>query len=96
MASFVEKRLPGELSVCAEILAAATVDEPRNVKRLANSLLINHELAGEASFENYDPRILTMVVLIQNQAPDLYRQLPVRSVAHHRSVQVAESSRLVR
>jgi hypothetical protein len=75
MASFVEKRLPGELSGCAQILAAATADEPRNVKRLANSLLINHELAREASFESYDPRILTMVVLIQNQAPSLYRQL---------------------
>ena len=76
MDSFVAKRLPHDLSVCAEILAAATADEPRNVKRLANSLLINHELAKEAAFETaYDPRILTMVVLIQNKAPDLYRQL---------------------
>ena len=76
MDGFVAKRLTDDLSVCAEILAAATADEPRSVKRLANSLLINHELAREATFETtYDPRILTMVVLIQNKAPDLYRQL---------------------
>ena len=76
MNSFVAKRLSGELASCAQILAAATADEPRNVKRLANSLLINHELAKEATFETgYDPRILTMVVLIQNKAPSLYRQL---------------------
>lgn len=76
MDAFVAARLPADLQMCAALLAAASADEPRNVKRLANSLQINHELASTAVFANgYDPTILALVVLIQNRAPSLYQQL---------------------
>ena len=89
MDSFVAKRLPADLSVCAEILAAATADEPRNVKRLANSLLINHELAGRRpSRPNTTLASLTMVVLIQNKAPSLLPSAPTRPFAYLRPVRV--------
>jgi hypothetical protein len=76
MDRFIQRRLPKDLHSCAEILGAAATNEPRSVKRLTNTLLLNHELAKDARFENgFVPQILAMVVVIQNEAPELYRQL---------------------
>lgn len=76
MDHFIQRRLPKELHSCAEILGAAATNEPRSVKRLTNTLLLNHELAKDARFEHgFVPQILAMVVVIQNEAPELYRQL---------------------
>jgi hypothetical protein len=76
MDEFVQSRLSDDLETCADVLAAAASDEPRSVKRVANALLLNHRLARSAEFSSgYSPRILALVVLIQNHAPDLYREL---------------------
>jgi hypothetical protein len=76
MGSYVGSHLPEDLQSCRDVLAVAASDEPRSVKRVANALLINHRLAASAEFgAGYDPRILAVVILIQNHAPDLYREL---------------------
>jgi hypothetical protein len=78
MRTFVARRLPRSLAACVEMLVAAAADEPRSVKRITNSLLVNHELAHESpAFEagDYDPRILAALVLFQNLAPETYRQI---------------------
>lgn len=76
MYSFVESRLPSELTGCVSMVSEAAMDEPRNVKRVVNSLLVNHQLATATAFPGgYEPRVLAMLVLIQTLAPDLYRQL---------------------
>ena len=76
MLDFITARLPDGLDGCQELLAAAAADEPRSVKRLTNALLVNHQLALESVFpQPYDVGSLAALVLIQNLAPDLYRQV---------------------
>ena len=80
MRSLVEAQLPDVLHSCRPILAAAAADVPREVKRAANSLLLNHRLALEKiPADDYKAEILALVVLVQNYAPALYRQLRLKT-----------------
>ncbi|MEM7342087.1 MAG: P-loop NTPase fold protein [Actinomycetota bacterium] len=76
MRTFVEAKLPADLDESATILALAAADDPRNVKRLANMVAISHELAlKRLDPVEYLPRVLTLILVIQAQAPSLYTQL---------------------
>jgi len=80
--SFVASRVSNELEDCRPILIAAAPDDPRQLKRTINVLLFSHSLVDRASFrQGYDPRILTVIVLIQNLAPSLYQILRMRPTA---------------
>lgn len=72
---FIDKRIPEKLNSCRKILATAGADDPRQVKRILNSLSFNDHLVEPYTFQpqEYDPTILTMVVLLQHLAPELYR-----------------------
>jgi hypothetical protein len=72
MTRFVGTLLDDSLAAVADLLVAGLGDNPRQVKRFVNTLLLNHELAT-ASFGNYDQRILTAVLVIQYRRPDLFR-----------------------
>jgi hypothetical protein len=89
--SFVASRVPDQLKACRPLLSAAAPDDPRQLKRTINVLVLSHYLVDTTSFEQgYDPRILAVVVLIQNLAPALYRILRIRPAAIH-EVLTAES-----
>jgi hypothetical protein len=82
--SFVTSRVPHQLKACRPVLSAAAPDDPRQLKRTINVLLLSHYLVDPTSFEQaYDPRILAVIVLIQNLAPALYRILRMRPAAIH-------------
>jgi KAP-like P-loop domain-containing protein len=82
--SFVTSRVPDQLKACHPILSAAAPDDPRQLKRTINVLVLSHYLVDPTSFEQaYDPRILAAVVLIENLAPALYRVLRMRPAAIH-------------
>jgi KAP family P-loop domain len=74
MREFVKKRVPTDLEDCTEILTVAGADDPRQVKRILNALNLSHELVKPVVPE-YEPQILAALILIQNFAPDLYREL---------------------
>lgn len=76
MKKFIEKRIPGKLLSCLDVLATAGADDPRQVKRILNSLSFNDHLVVEEAFHPpYDPLILAVIILLQNLAPELYRDL---------------------
>jgi KAP family P-loop domain len=74
VADYVEARLPEHLNDCQEMLTRAAPDNPRQLKRTINSLLLLDRIA-EISFPSRDGRILCVVALIQNSAPNLYQHL---------------------
>ena len=75
MREFVDARVPADLKMCSELLVTAGADDPRQVKRIVNSLRLNDRLWPAGSRAEYQPQILTAIILIQNLAPDLYREL---------------------
>lgn len=84
MEGYIDDWIPTELDPCRELLAAAGADDPRQVKRILNSLLINHRLVDLEQFaDGYDPRILTVLILVQNFAPALYRLVRLNSGLIH-------------
>jgi hypothetical protein len=84
MAIYVATRLPGHLTECHAFLVAAGVDHPRLVKRLINVLGLCDSLVDRSLFsQEYDPRILAFIVLIQDQAPALYEVLRSDPTAIH-------------
>ena len=84
MKGYVDEVDPSELDSCRELLATAGADDPRQVKRILNSLLINHRLVEEERFaDGYDARILTALILVQNLAPPLYRLIRLNSGLIH-------------
>ncbi len=72
--SYVAARLAGHLGNCQQMLTLAAPDNPRQLKRIINALLLLDRIA-DTSFPNRDSRILCAVALIQNSAPDLYQRL---------------------
>ena len=84
MKRYVDEWIPNELDSCRELLANAGADDPRQVKRILNSLLINHRLVDLEQFaDGYDARILTVLILIQNFAPTLYRLVRLNPALVH-------------
>ena len=74
MDSYVKSLLPVELASCREILRAALPRNPRSVKRFVNTLLLNHHLA-ENSIDDVDPKLLTVLLLMQYRNAELYGQI---------------------
>ena len=72
--AYIDEKLPIHLKNCQKMLSLAAPDNPRQLKRTINSLLLLDRIA-EISFPNRDGRILCGVALIQNSAPDLYQHL---------------------
>lgn len=74
---FIKEYLPKKLNECTEILIKGLGDNPRQVKRFINTLNLNHQLATEIEIENYNPQILSLLLLIQIRAPGLYRSISI-------------------
>jgi len=72
---FVSSLLSEPLADCKPILLAGLGDNPRRVKRFLNSLVLNHQLALQAALPNYDPRLLTLLLLAQHRDPEVYDRL---------------------
>ena len=78
MERFLRALLPKELQDVANILVAGLTDNPRQIKRFVNSLILNHELARTQLEARYDPKILTGVLLIQYRQPELFKAAMLR------------------
>lgn len=65
---------PG-LWICAPMIASAAPDNPRQLKRLINSLTFLDHIATASDFTDYDIHVMCALALIQNTAPDLYDYL---------------------
>src|SRR5487761_674986 len=72
---YIHSHTPYDLWACAPMLAAAAPDNPRQLKRLINSLSFLDRIARASVFSDYDNRIICALILIQNAAPDLYDHL---------------------
>ena len=72
--AYVAVRLPEHLRDCQHMLSLAAPDNPRQLKRTMNALLLLDRIAA-ASFPHRDSRILCAVAIMQNSAPDLYQHL---------------------
>jgi ribosomal protein L7/L12 len=73
MARFIEPLLPRELTNASDLLVRGLGDNPRQVKRFINTLLLNHELAAAMLGKGYDPKLLAGVLLVQYRNQELYR-----------------------
>ncbi len=78
MDEFVKPLLTGDLKDCQELLVKGLGDNPRQVKRFINTLMLNHQLAIGSSIENYDAKILALLLLIQYRSPDFYRLIAMQ------------------
>lgn len=72
---FINPFLYDELKQCQELLVKGLGDNPRQVKRFVNTLSLNHQLIKDLNVEDYDPRLLSLILLIQYRNKDLYRLL---------------------
>jgi hypothetical protein len=81
MRSFVSERVPPELNQCTEMLVTAGADDPRQVKRIVNSLLLNVRLVPPGA--RIDHQLLAALILVQNMAPELYRILRIDPAQVH-------------
>lgn len=73
MRRFVESFLDGPLLDAADVLVAGLGDNPRQVKRFVNTLLLNHELAKGSMGSMYEPKTLAAVLVIQYRRPELFK-----------------------
>lgn len=74
MTNFVTQMLPPELRDVAKELVGCLDENPRQVKRFVNSLLLNHELASQMLNEEYEPSHLVAILLLQYRKPELFKQ----------------------
>ena len=72
---YIYKHTPYSLWNCVPMLAAAAPDNPRQLKRVINSLVFLDYIVRESEISNYDNRVMCALALIQNAAPNLYRHL---------------------
>lgn len=80
MSTFVTERLPPGLRSCAPDLKVGLERNPRAVKRFVNSLVLYHRLAAPR-ISDYKPRLLALVLLVQLEAPERYREFVTRPTA---------------
>jgi len=73
--SFVASLLPKELSGCLAIISSSLERNPRTLKRFVNNLLLRHGLAVRLKIENYDVRLLALLLLIEHEQPDFFKKL---------------------
>ncbi|MCH9051027.1 MAG: AAA family ATPase [Proteobacteria bacterium] len=92
MEKFVGPLLSEELKHCQPLLVKGLGDNPRQVKRFVNCLMLNHQLASSLEIPDYDPEILATLLLIQYRSVELYRliarDLPLLLKLVHRCRQV--------
>lgn len=77
MGGFVDGLLPSDLKDCREMLVQCLGDNPRQVKRFINNLVLNHYLARELGIPNYQPQLLALLLLLQLLTPPLYRRVAI-------------------
>jgi len=73
MGDFVDSLLPTELQDCRKILIVGLGDNPREVKRFINTLVLHYQLAKIKKIR-LDTRILLILLLFQHITPDLYQK----------------------
>jgi ribosomal protein L7/L12 len=73
MRGFIEPLLPEQLLPLLDLLAIGLGDNPRQVKRFINSLLLNHELASAMFGAHYDPKLLAGILIVQYRQPELFK-----------------------
>ena len=72
MEDFVTPLLTDDLQGCREVLVKGLGDNPRQVKRFINTLMLCDALARGLSIPGYDPCMLSLVLLIRLKSPTLY------------------------
>ncbi|MCP4686665.1 MAG: hypothetical protein GY859_01365 [Desulfobacterales bacterium] len=75
MSSFVAPLLSPDLQTCRGMLVKNLGSNPRQVKRFINTLTFNHQLADGLNIPDYNPRVLTLLLLIQLQQTKLYKRI---------------------
>jgi uncharacterized protein YjbI with pentapeptide repeats len=75
MGGFVDGLLPRDLKKCQKMLVQCLGNNPRQVKRFINNLVLNHYLARELEIPDYRPQVLSLLLLLQLLTPPLYRQV---------------------
>jgi hypothetical protein len=75
MTSFIETIIPPALRWCVGLLAEGLGDNPREVKRFINTLVLNDQLGSMLRIPEYDPRNLAILLLIQSRSPTFYRAI---------------------
>ncbi|AZZ98502.1 P-loop NTPase fold protein [Pseudoalteromonas sp. R3] len=70
---YITPLLPNDLIGCRDILIEGLSGNPRELKRFINTLIFNHELSKESRIEEYDPKVLSVILLIQSSEKDLYK-----------------------
>jgi tetratricopeptide (TPR) repeat protein len=75
--NYLERNFPNGLQSALRMMATAAPDNPRQLKRTINALLLHNRLASTAYFgsQPYREEIMCLVVIMQNAAPDLYWRL---------------------
>ena len=73
MEKFISPLLADDLQDVVPLLVKGLGDNPRQVKRFINTLLLNHQLASEMLGESYKPKQLTVILLIQYRQPEIYK-----------------------
>ena len=74
MEDFVAPLLGQDLKQCKELLVEGLGKNPRQVKRFINTLTLCHALAKNL-LRGYDPRLLSLILLIRSKSPSLYAAL---------------------
>lgn len=78
---FVRMHLDDDLHECADLLVVGLGPNPRAIKRFANVLTLNNDLAGNLDFPDFELRWLCIVLLIQYHDPEKYLVLAAEETA---------------
>jgi hypothetical protein len=73
MEEFIKPLLPSDLHILVPILFNGLGDNPRQIKRFINTFLLNHQLAYSMLREEYSPKILATILIVQYRQPELYK-----------------------
>jgi tetratricopeptide (TPR) repeat protein len=72
--SYIVEKVPEHLKDCKGLLAVGAPDNPRQLKRTINLLFLLDRIAAR-SIPNYHAKVMCVLALMQNSAPDLYQLL---------------------
>jgi len=72
---FVSRLLPADLGTCLPVVLAGLDHNPRSAKRFVNNLILRHRLAVKLQIPNYDPRLLALLLLVEQLQPQLFRTI---------------------
>jgi len=75
---FIQHILPPSLKNCRDLLATGLRENPREIKRFVNSLILNHNLALSAAIPNYNPQILASLLMLQYCDSSLYDRIAAK------------------